>query len=289
MSGVALGSVYTLLAMGLFLTFATSRAMNFGQGDFLAIAAFLGMAGMKAGLPAAVVVGGTLLAVALLGAAVEQVAVRPVSARAKAGGGHLGWILTTLGFGMILQNAISTVWGKSRFYSPPLFSAQEQQVAAVLGAKLYVEELAVAAMALVLVGAMYLLLYRSPWGKRVAAVSFHPETARLLGIDVRRTIVGSYAVMGLLAAAAGLLVGPLSPVQSHMGMLFLLKSFAVISIGGFANPLGLLIGGLVFGVIESASNYVDSSFGDLYPFLLVFLFLIFRPSGLFGERKADVR
>lgn len=289
MSGMALGSVYTLMALGLFLTYATSRAMNFGQGDFLALAAFLGMAGMTAGLPVAMVVAGVCLVMAVLGAVGERVAVRPVTARERPGAAHLGWILTTLGFGMVLQNAISTIWGKSRFYSPPLFSSRDQQVISVGGAKLYAEELAVAAAALVLVGIVYWLLYRSAWGKRVAAVSFHPDTARLLGVDVRRTVVGSYAVMGVLSACAGVLVGPLSAVQSHMGMLFLLKAFAVISIGGFAHPLGVLVGGLAFGVIESLSNYLDSSFGDLYPFLIVLLFLVLRPTGLFGERKTDVR
>lgn len=289
MSGLALGGVYTLLAMGLFLTYATSRALNFGQGDFMALAAFLSMAGITAGFPIVVVLMGVTAILVVLGIVVERMAVRPVVARSHIGTTHLGWILTTLGFGMMLQNTISVVWGKSSHYSPPLFSERNQQLVSFLGSRVYLEELAVAGAALVLVGVMYLLLYRSAWGKRVAAVSFEPQTARLLGIDVRRTIIGSYVVMALLSAFAGVLVGPLQAVQSHMGMLFLLKAFAVISIGGFSNPLGLLIGGLAFGTIESISNYVDSSFGDLYPFLIVMCFLIVRPMGLFSERKTDVR
>jgi branched-chain amino acid transport system permease protein len=289
MSGLALGGVYTLLAMGLFITYATSRALNFGQGDFMALAAFLGMAGMTAGLPLVLVMCGVAAILAILGIVVERIAVRPVTAHASGGVTHLGWILTTLGFGMILQNTIAIVWGKSSHYSPPLFSGQDKQIVSVFGARVYVEELAVAGAALVLVAVMYALLYRSAWGKRVAAVSFDPQTARLLGINVRRTIVGSYVVMAVLSACAGILVGPLLAVQSHMGMLFLLKAFAVISIGGFSNPLGLLIGGLAFGTIEAFSNYVDSRFGDLYPFLIVLAFLVFRPMGLFAERKTDVR
>ena len=289
MSGLALGGVYTLLAMGLFLTYATSRALNFGQGDFMSLAAFLGMAGITSGLPLVAILVGVPLLLALLGVAVERVAVRPITERSHAGVAHLGWILTTLGFGMILQNTIAIVWGKSSHYSPPLFSEKEQQLVSFLGARIYLEELAVAVAAMVLVGVMYLLLYRSTWGKRVAAVSFDPQTARLLGINVRHTIIGSYVAMAVLSACAGVLVGPLQTVQSHMGMLFLLKAFAVISIGGFSNPLGLLVGGLAFGAIESFSNYVDSSFGDLYPFLIVMAFLIYRPMGLFAERKTDVR
>lgn len=288
MSGIALGSIYTLLAMGLFLTYATSRALNFGQGDFLALAAFLGMAGLGAGWSLWLLAPCVALLLALLAALLERTAVRPMLARTTASA-HLGWILTTLGFGMILQNAITSVWGKSRHFSPPLFSTEQQQVVHVLGASLYMEELAIAGMALLLVMLMYVLLYRSNWGRRVAAVSFDQATAQLLGINVRHTIIGAYVVMGLLSAVSGLLVGPLSAVQSHMGMLFLLKAFAVISIGGFANPLGLLVGGLSFGAMESFSNYYDSTYGDLFPFLIVMVFLIARPTGLFGEWRVDVR
>lgn len=289
MSGLALGGVYTLLAMGLFLTYATSRALNFGQGDFLALSAFLGMAGLTAGWPLWLVVLGVTIILSLLGVMVEGAAVRPVLSHKGSAGGHLGWIVTTLGFGMILQNVISMVWGKSRYFSPPLFSTGQQQLVKFWGARVYLEELAIGGIALALVGIMYVLMYKSNWGRRVAAVSFDKDTAQLLGINVRGTIIGAYIVMAVLSAVAGLLIGPLSAVQSHMGMIFLLKAFAVISIGGFSNPLGLLIGGLAFGAIESFSNYFDSEFGDLFPFLIVMGFLLFRPMGIFSESKTDVR
>jgi branched-chain amino acid transport system permease protein len=289
MSGIALGGIYTLLAMGLFLTFATSRALNFGQGDFMAMAAFLAMSGLTAGWPLWLLAPSVALAVALLAVVLERCAVRPIVEGRASSAGHMGWILTTLGFGLIVQNAITTVWGKSRHLSPPLFSSAQQQVVNLLGARLYLEELAVAGAALALVGAMYWLLYRSDWGRRVAAVSFDPATAQLLGINVRRTVVGVYVVMGLLTACAGLLVGPLSSVDSHMGMLYLLKAFAVVCIGGFSNPLGMLFGGVAFGTIESFSNYWNSEYGDLFPYALVMVFLVVRPMGLFSERKTDVR
>lgn len=289
MSGVALGGVYTLLAMGLFLTFATSRALHFGQGDLLALAAFLGMAGITKGIPVALVVLLVAIAMPLLGMLVERVAVRPIVARARPGDSHLGWILTTVGVGMIMQNGISTVWGKSRNYSPPLFSGGDRQLVPFMGARVNLEEIAIGVASLALVATMYLVLYRSTWGKRVAAVAFDPQTAQLLGIDVRRTVVASYAAMALLTGCAGVLVGPLVPIEAHMGMLFLLMAFAVVSLGGFTNPLGLLIGGFTIGVVGSLGTYLDSKFGDLYPFVLVLACLAVRPQGIFGERKTDVR
>ena len=153
----------------------------------------------------------------------------------------------------------------------------------------YLEELAVAVLALLIVAAFYWVLFRARWGKEVAAVAFDKDTAALLGIDVRRTVVLSYVIMSMLAAASGILAGPVTTVQVHMGIVFIIKGFAVISIGGFANPLGILIAGIGFGLLESFSNYFDSGFGDLYPFLAAVLLLIIRPSGLFGEHRADVR
>jgi branched-chain amino acid transport system permease protein len=95
--------------------------------------------------------------------------------------------------------------------------------------------------------------------------------------------------MAALAAISGIIAGPLTTVQAHMGLLFILKGFAVVCIGGFANPVGILIAGIGFGLVEAFSNYYNSQFGDLYPFAIALLFLIVRPSGIFGEARTDVR
>jgi branched-chain amino acid transport system permease protein len=126
-------------------------------------------------------------------------------------------------------------------------------------------------------------------GKEVTVVSFDRATAALLGINVRRVVAASYGIMAALAAICGILVAPITSVQAHMGLIFILKGFAVVCIGGFVNPVGILIAGLGFGLIEAFSNYFDSQFGDLYPFAIALVFLVVRPSGLFGEAKTDVR
>ena len=92
-----------------------------------------------------------------------------------------------------------------------------------------------------------------------------------------------------MAAISGILVGPIVTVQPHMGLVFTVKALAVASFGGFANPVGVLAGAIIFGVAESFSNYFNSAFGDLYPLLIVLILLVVKPSGLFGEAKADVR
>ena len=288
-SGIAMGSIYTLMGKGLLITFLTTRALNFGQGDFLMIASFLSMTLLLAGVPVIAAVLIVVAALVVLGVGLERLAIRPLANMTAGSASSLAWILTTMGFGMLLQNTAQLVWGKSRFYSPPLFSAEQKKVVELMGARFYLEELIVALLAMVVVGVLYWFLFRARWGKEVQAVSFDKSTASLLGIDVRRVVATSYAIMAVLAAVSGILAGPLTTVQAHMGLLFILKGFAVVCIGGFVNPVGILIAGLGFGIGEAVSNYVNSAFGDLYPFLIALLFLIARPSGLFGEMKTDVR
>ncbi len=288
-TGIAVGSIYSLMGMGLFITYLTTKAMNFGQGDFLMIAAFLSRSLAVAGVPAIAAIPAVFLVLVLLGVVLERVAIRPLSKSLAGSAGSVAWILTTLGFGMLLQNTATIVWGKSSFYSPPLFSSGEKKVVNLFGAGLYLEEIVVAIVALLVLAALYWFLFRTRAGKEISAVAFDKATAALLGINVRRTVINSYVMMALLAATSGVLAGPITTVQSHMGLLFILKGFAVVSIGGFVNPIGILIGGISFGIMEGVSNDFDSQFGDLYPYLIVLAFLIARPSGLFGEARADVR
>lgn len=288
-TGVAMGSIYTLMGLGLFITYRTSKALNFGLGDFLMIAAFLSLTLAGAGVPLLVGVAVVFAVLAALGAALEWVAIRPLAKAVSGSASSYAWILTTLGFGMLLQNTATLVWGKSSFYSPPLFAGEGDKTVQVLGASVYIEELVVAGVALCVVAVLWRVLYHTNAGKMIAAVAFDKRTAALLGIDVRRTVVLSYVIMALLTAISGVLAGPLTTVQTHMGIIFILKGFAVVSIGGFVHPAGVLVGGIGFGILEGFSNYIDSQFGDLYPYILVLAFLVIRPSGLFGETEADVR
>ena len=288
-SGLALGGIYTLMAKGLFITNLTSNALNFGLGDFLMIASYVALSLVVGGLPIPAVFVLTLGTLALLGALLERVAVRPLNRRGLRDQGVLSWVLTTAGFGLILQNTAVLVWGTSNQSSPPLFSQTGHNVVTFMGVRLFVEEAVVGLVSLGTVALLYWYLFRTRSGKAITAVAFNRETAALLGIPVNRVIVTSYVLMGLLAGISGILAGPITTLHVHMGLAFTLKGFAVASIGGFVNPFGILIGGVLFGVIEAFCNYFDSAFGDLYPFLLILLLLIVKPSGLFGEAKADVR
>ena len=208
-SGIAMGSIYTLMGKGLLITFLTTRALNFGQGDFLMIAAFLSMALLAGGAPVLLAVPVVIAVLVALGVGLERLAIRPLAGLHAGSAGALAWILTTMGSGMLLQNTAQLVWGKSRFYSPPLFASDQKKIVEYMGARFYVEELVVAIVALVVVGVLYWFLFRARWGKEVAAVSFDKSTASLLGIDVRRVVAVSYAIMAALAAVSLVLLAGL--------------------------------------------------------------------------------
>lgn len=283
-----MGAIYTLTAKGLFIAHLATHRLNFGQGDFMMVAAFLAMGLLLAGVHPVLAVICVAAALCLMGYLLERIAIRPLDALAERSTPY-AWVLTTAGVALILQNVVEMIWGKSAQYAPPLFSSTRDSVVNVMGVGIFVEEIAVIAVACVVVVALYWFLFRSRWGKGVYAVAFNPEAATLLGVDVRGVIVLVFVVASLLAGIAGVLIGPLVSLHPHIGLIFTIKALAVASLGGFSNPVGILVGGLLFGVAESFSNYYDSAFGDLYPLLFVLASLAIKPSGLFGELRADVR
>lgn len=287
-SGIAMGAIYTLTAKGLFITHLATHRLNFGQGDFLMVGAFASIGMLTAGVPAPLAVLGVLILMGVLGYLLERFTIRPLDRLGDRAGAY-SWVLTTAGAALILQNIVELGFGKSAQYAPPLFSKTRDNVINILGVGIFFEEAAIIITAFVVVGAFYWFLFGSRWGKAVYAVAFNPEAASLFGIDVRGVVVLVFVLAALMAGISGVLVGPLVSVHPHMGLIFTIKALAVAAVGGFTNPVGILLGGLLFGVAEAFSNYWDSAFGDLYPLLFVMALLAFRPSGLFGERRADVR
>lgn len=287
-SGIAMGAIYTLTAKGLFIAHLATHRLNFGQGDFLMVGAYVTMALLLAGVPAPIVLVAVLVALAALGLALERIAIRPLDRGGDQTGGY-AWVLTTAGVALILQNVVELTWGKSGQYVPPIFSQSRDAVVQIWGVGIFVEEIAVTVAAFVIVGLFYVFLFRTRWGKAIFAVAFDRDAAALLGIDVRATVILVFVLAALLAGVSGFLVGPLVSVNPRMGLVFTIKALAVASIGGFANPAGILAGGLLFGIAEAFSNYVDSDFGDLYPLIAVLALLALKPAGLFSHRAADVR
>jgi len=279
-SGLALGSMYALVALGYHMTWATSRTMNFSQGHVLMLGAVVAWGvHVGAGWPLAVAVVAALAGCGVFGVLVERLAVRPFF-RA----GSPLWLLSTIALGIILENVALLTFGKDARAFP---SALALRPMFVLGAGVYPQELLLPVVGLALMAGTQLFYHRTPYGRQLKAVAWDAEAAALMGVDVPRAVAVAYTVSAILAGVAGVLLAPLLNVSATMGTLIGLKAFAVAIIGGLTSAGGIVVAGLAYGVIEAGvAGYASSGAREIVGFALVIAMLIVRPWGLGGVRPA---
>ncbi|PYM33684.1 MAG: branched-chain amino acid ABC transporter permease [Candidatus Rokuibacteriota bacterium] len=275
-SGLALGSMYALVALGYNITYATSRTVNFAQGQSVMVGAVVAYAlYVGAGWPFVPSVLATLLALAALGVLVERVAVRPFLASAS-----IAWLLATIALGVIAENVAMLTFGKDARAFP---SSLAQRAVTVLGAGVYPHELLVPVVGVALMVLVELAFRRTLAGRALRAVAFDHDAARLMGIDVTRTISAAYALSSVLAGVAGILLAPLLNVSATMGTTLGLKGFAVAIIGGIESARGIVVAGVLYGIVEAiVAGYLGTGVREIVGFALVVLVLLARPWGLFG-------
>ena len=279
-TGLALGSMYGLVALGYHITWATSRTMNFSQGHAVmagAVVAYTVFVALGWPFPLALVI--TLAALACYGALVERIAVRPFFLRASP-----AWLLATIAVGIIAENVAQLTFGKdARAFPSPLM----QKPIFVGSAGFYPQELLVPVVGLLLMGVVQLLYHRTSYGKQLKAVAWNPETAGLMGINIPRAVMASYALSAILAGVAGVLLAPLLNVAPQMGTTIGLKAFAVAIIGGLTSAPGIVIAGLGYGLVEAfTAGYISTRAREIVGFGLVILVLVLKPWGLMGDKPS---
>ena len=279
-SGLALGSMYGLVALGYHITWVTSRTMNFSQGHAVMAGAVVAWGlHVGAGWPLAAALPATLAAAALFGALVERLAVRPFFTAASP-----VWLLSTIAFGIIAENVAMLAFGKDARAFP---SALATRPVLIAGAGVYPQELLLPVVGLGLMGAVQLFYHRTFYGKQLKAVAWNAEAAGLMGIRIPRAVLTAYALSSALAGAAGVLLAPLLNVAPTMGTLIGLKAFAVAIIGGLDSAAGIVVAGLVYGLIESfVAGYLSTGAREIVGFAVVIFMLMVRPWGLGGSRPA---
>ena len=260
--GLALGSMYALVALGYNITYATRQTVNFSQGQSVMVGAVVAYAlHVGAGWPWVPSVVVTLIALAALGVLVERVAVRPFL-RASS----IAWLLATIALGIIAENVAMLVFGKDARAFPSSLAVTPWTVVGI------------ALMVLV-----ELAFRRTLAGRALRAVAWSHDAARLMGIDVTRTISVAYALSSVLAGVAGILLAPLLNVSATMGTTIGLKAFAVAIIGGIESARGIVVAGILYGIVESVvAGYLGTGVREIIGFALVVLVLLARPWGLFG-------
>ncbi|MEN4917382.1 branched-chain amino acid ABC transporter permease [Achromobacter spanius] len=282
-SGLGLGSMYGLMALGFYLTYAVSGTVNFAQGSSMMLGAVLTFTfAQTLGWPLLAALPLALALCALYGLVVERLAVRPFASR-----GSNAWLMSTVALGIVLDNVVMFTFGKEpRSLPSPL--AQAPLEIGGLGLGIYPLQLLIPLVGLALAAALHALSRRTRWGVALLAVVQNPNAARLMGIPVRRAIMAAFAVSTLFAGVAGALVAPLFNVQADMGTLFGLKAYVVAILGGITSAWGVMIAGLLFGVVEALITVaLGSGYTQIISFTLVIVMLAVLPNGLFG--RADVR
>ena len=284
LAGISVGAVYALIALGLNLTFWTTKTMNFGQGSLMMLCAMLTVFLSSQGLAMALAVFGSLLVVAAFGVFIERWTVRPAL---QASGGSMGWVVSTLGFGIFLQGVAAKYFGSQAVAFPDVvFTAQD--FVTVFGQYVSLQYLVVLAVAVALILALELFVRKTVWGQAVHAVSLDPELALLQGIPVRRLVLGSFMLSSALAGVAGVLIAQIGgTVDPAFGFDLVLLGFVAAVLGGMGSSMGALAGGLLVGIISKlVGGYVSTAAEHGIAFALLMLALALRPQGLFG--KAEV-
>lgn len=294
-SGLALGSVYALVALGFNITHNTTKTLNFGQGEFLVAGAFVAVSGvlLLSGknvtgslLPEDVTLwryGGSMLittaVLGVLGILLYYTAVRPFI-----GLPGLAWVMSTIGFGIIVQNTALAIWGPSPMVLP---SPLGDSVIRIGGAGVLPQEVLVLVSSVVVMLLLDMVMRKTKIGKAVRAVAQSQNAATLMGINVSAVIVLAFVVSSSLAGLAGLLIAPITTVSVFMGVTLALKAFSAAIVGGLSNARGCMLGGFLLGLIESMVGLWHAELREISIFLLIIVVLVLKPEGLLGQRVSE--
>lgn len=290
-SGLALGSVYALIALGYTLVYGVLQLINFAHSEIFMLGGFGGLFLVRglgvhdpSGLTSVLLVAGGMTAGALFGAitafTLERVAYRPLRRR---GAPRLAFLISAIGASFFLLNLAGKEFGHFNNPMPPLYTSGK--VFSVFGAQVTTNQLVVAASALVMLIALDRIIVKTRLGMGIRSVAQDAEAASLMGVDIDKVITRTFVLGGLLGGAAGFLFGIQFGVQYNMGFSAGTKAFTAAVLGGIGNVRGAVMGGLVLGVAENLGvACVSSAWRDVIAFLILVLVLMLRPTGLLGER-----
>ncbi len=278
--GLALGSIYALVALGFVLIIRAANVVNFAQGDFAMVGAYLMLAALSALMPYWLAFLVAMLAMGVFGWLFNIGVYYPLRHRS-----FLPVLISTLGASIFLQNLTLAVAGAQPRPLPKLLDFDGVHIAGVFLDSQYLVILVVTAAC---VGFQYFIFEHTLLGKKLQATSQDKDMARLLGIPVALMIAITFMYSAALGGLAGILVAPILFVSIGMGSLIALKAFAATIVGGFGDVKGAIVGGLFIGIVECfAAYHISVPYKDAYAFLMLLVILIVRPQGLFGEKISE--
>ena len=276
-NGIAIGSIYALIALGFIFAVNSVKIVNLAHGEILMLGGYFAVTTVLY-LKMPVLLG---CLVAIIGTVIFGYILNLAILRPLVGKPFFSVVVATLGLSMILSNTAMNIWGPNPINVPGPFEVEVFLIGGVVIAKLNLLVIATLAVVLVLLAWFY---QKTLTGRQMRAMSELPDVARLLGLPVRRLTALTFMVSAGLAGLSGVLVGPLYFVSPHMGGVALLKGFTAAIIGGFGKVEGAVLGGLALGIIETMmASYVSPIFKDGFSFMVLILVLLIRPMGILGE------
>ena len=290
-SGLAIGSIYALVALGFVLIYNAVGVVNFAQGDFVMFPSYVAISFLLPSiavfgtivhwqLPLLLVYAVVLVLMVGFGLLFTRVAYYPLRDR-----GWMPVVIATIGVSIFLRNLAQLVWGSQPQVMPSPFSVQTIALGPL---QVRPQDLLIIGVTALLIAFQYFLFERTTLGKQMRATAQDRDAARLIGIRVGRIVTITFVYSVLLGTISGLLVAPIFTVTKEMGALIALKAFAASIVGGFGSIPGAIIGGLAIGVIETFGGfYISTAYVDAIAFVILIVVLVVRPQGLFGERVGE--
>jgi branched-chain amino acid transport system permease protein len=278
-SGLATGSIYGLAALGFTLLWQASGTINFAQGEFVMLPAFMMLGFLSMGVPLALsVTCSVALAVVILGWLFKRGIVDPLFKY-----GVMPIVVATIGLSIAMRNGVRAGYSAEAYPFPSLFA---DKLFSLAGVTISLADVGTFVLALALVFATQAFMMKTVTGRAMQAVAQNTESAAVLGINVPRMIFYAFAINAVLAVAAALLITPTYLAKFDMGESLGNKAFFAAIIGGFNNSRGALLGGLIVGVCENlAAAYISPAYKDAVALVIFMVVILFKPQGLLGKKE----
>ena len=296
-NGLVQGSIYALVALGYTMVYGIMGLINFAHGEVVMIGTLvtITVAGtlIKAGMPVALaaLAGLTVsvLSCMALGWSLERIAYRPLRNAPR-----LTPLITAIGMSIVLQNLAMIVWGRNYMTFPPLLPKINFEFA---GAHFTLIQVIIVLVSGATMAGLLFLIYRTKLGMAMRATAQNPAVASLMGVNINRVIAAAFVIGSALGAVAGVMVGIYYEIAHYqMGFMLGLKAFTAAVLGGIGNLAGAMLGGVLLGIIEAlgagyigdlTGGFLGSHYQDIFAFIVLIVVLMFKPSGLFGEKTGD--
>lgn len=279
-SGLTVGAVYALVALGFTIIYNASDVVNFAQGEFVMLGGMITVFTYQAGLPLPLAAVVAILVTSAIGVALNKLAIEPAR-----GAPVVSLIIITIGASIVIRGATQLIFDK-QLHRFPSFSGDDP--IHVLGATILPQSLWVIGGALAVFVGLWIFFTRTLTGKAVLATANNRVAAQLVGINTGRVMTLSFGLSAAIGAFAGVLVTPITLVGYDVGVALALKGFAAAMLGGMGNPKGALVGGLLLGCFEAmTAGYLSSQYKEAVAFIVILAVLFVMPQGLFGSKSTE--